>query len=151
MAHLQDLQARGPPIGYLPKPTKSILVVTPRNVAQSKEFFREMRLKVVTRSRYLGGFIGEGEVEKSWMAGKVAGWVESMETLAGVSCKHPQSAYSGLQKLHQKEWAFRQQVNPVIGNTFGLVEKLLRETFLTDLFEGLGEGAPEKKGSPACQ
>ena len=85
------------------------------------------------------------------MERKVTGWAESVKTLVVVSCKPLQSAYSGLQKLHQKEWAFRQQVNPVIGNAFGLVEKVLRETFLTDLCEGLGEGAPEKKGSPACQ
>ena len=33
---------------------------------------------------------------------------------------------------------------PVIGDAFGSVEKALRETFLTALFEGLGGGAPEQ-------
>ena len=32
LAHLQDIQARYPPRGYSPDPTKSILVVSPRNV-----------------------------------------------------------------------------------------------------------------------
>ena len=66
------------------------------------DFFRGMGIKVVTGSRYLGGFIGEGEAQKRWLEGKVAGWADSVDALAGVSHKHPQSSYSGLQKsLHQ--------------------------------------------------
>ena len=57
LAHLRDIQARVPPSGYLPDPTKSILVVAPRNVARAEEFFRGMGLQIVTGSWYLGGFI----------------------------------------------------------------------------------------------
>ena len=102
-----------------------------------------MGLKVVTGSRYLGGFIGEGETKKSWLEGKVAVWAESVETLAVVSCKHPQSAYAGLQKSLQQEWLFVQRVTPGIGDAFSSVEKVLRETFLPELFEGLGEESLE--------
>ena len=38
-AHFQDLQVRGPARGYYPELTKSILVVTPGNVAWDKEHF----------------------------------------------------------------------------------------------------------------
>ena len=65
LAHLQGLQARGPPRGYLPEPTKIILVVAPRNVARTEGFFQGMGLKVVTGSRYPGGFMGESESKKS--------------------------------------------------------------------------------------
>ena len=34
------------------------------------------------------------------------------------------------------------QITLVIGNAFVPVEKVLQETFVTDLYEGLGEGAP---------
>ena len=78
------------------------------------------------------------------MAEKITGWEESVEILAGVSCKHPQCAYSGLQKSLQQEWAFVQRVTPGIGNAFGLVKKALRETFVPELFEGLGDGVPER-------
>ena len=57
------------------------------------------------------------------MTGKVEGWAESVLTLAGVACKHPQSGYSVLQKSLQQEWEFLQQVTPCIGDAFGLVEK----------------------------
>ena len=51
-----------------------------------------------------------------------------------------QSAYAGLQKSLQQEWSFMQQVNPNIGDTFGLVEKALRENFIPSLFQVVGEG-----------
>ena len=108
LAHLRCLLARGLPRGYYPEPTKIILVVAPRNVARSEEFFWGMGIQVVTGHRYLGGFIGDREAEKRWLTGKLTGWAESMETLAGVSCKHPQSVYAELQKSFQQEWAFVQ-------------------------------------------
>ena len=66
------MQVRGPPRGYFPEPTNSILVVAPMNVSR-EEFFHGMGLQVVTGSRYLGGFIGYEEAEKRWLSGKVEG------------------------------------------------------------------------------
>ena len=76
----------------------------PQNVARAQEFFRGMGINVVTGSRYIGGFIGESISEKSWLAGKVEGWEESIETLMGVSSKHLKSAYARTQKSIQQEW-----------------------------------------------
>ena len=67
LAHFWDLQAGGAPWGYFPEPTNSILVVAPRNVARAEEFFRGMFMMVVTRSRYLGGFISNREAEDIWI------------------------------------------------------------------------------------
>ena len=78
------------------------------------------------------------------MTDNITGWAESVETLACVSRKHPQSAYVGLQKSLQQEWAFMQRVTPGIGDAFGLVEKALRENFVLSLFEGLGDSVPER-------
>ena len=136
MAHFRDLQLKGPARGYFPEPTKSILVVSEKNVPRANAFFRGMGVKVVTGSRYLGGYIGEREAEAAWVQGKVEGWADSVRTLAGVARKHLQSAYAGLQKSLQKEWAFVQWVTSSIGYTFGPVDKFLWETFLTALFEG---------------
>ena len=99
---------------------------------------------VVTGHRYLGGFIGDRESEERWLAENIKGWEESVETLSRVSCKHPQSIYAGLQESLQQEWSFVQRVTPGIGDAFGPVEKVLRETFVPALFEGLGEGVPER-------
>ena len=78
------------------------------------------------------------------MSDKVTGWAESVETLARVSCKHLQSAYAGLQKSLEQEWAFVHQVTTGIGDAFGPVEKSLRETFMPELFKGLVDGVPER-------
>ena len=92
MAHLRDLQLKGPAQGYFTEPTKSILVVAERNVPRAKEYFRGMGIKIVTGSQYLGGFVGERETESQWVRTKVEGWAESVRTLSGVARKHPQSA-----------------------------------------------------------
>ena len=114
--------------------------MAPGNVARAEEFFRGMGIKVVTGHRYLGGYIGDKEVERRWLADKITRWAESVETLDGVYRKHPQSAYAGLQKSILQEWEFVQRVTPGIGDTFGPVEKVLRETFVPAVFERLGDG-----------
>ena len=89
LAHFWDLQTRGPPRSYFPDPTKSTLVVALRNVALEEEYFRGTGIKVVTVNRYLGGFIGESEAEKSWLAGNVAGWEKSVDTFNRVFPQAP--------------------------------------------------------------
>ena len=125
LEHFQDLQARGPPGGYLLELTKSILVLAPRNVAMAEEFFRGMGMKIITGGRYLGGFVGDRADEDRWLSEKVQGWTESAKTLSGVARKHPSSAYTGLQKSLQQEWAFLQRVTPGIRDAFGPVEQVL--------------------------
>ena len=51
---------------------------------------------VVTRSRYIGGFIGDREAEDTLLVKKVQGWEDSVKTLSGVARKHLQSTYAGL-------------------------------------------------------
>ena len=92
LVHFRDLQAQGPARGYYPEPTKSILVVAPRNVAQADENFRGLGIRVVTGHRYLRGYIGDREAEGSWLEAKIQGWTESMDILSGVARKHPHSA-----------------------------------------------------------
>ena len=99
-------------------------------------------MKILTGSRYLGGFVGEREAERCWVQTKVEGWAVLVKTLAEVARKHPQSAYAGLQKSLQQEWAFVQRVNPGIGNAFRPVVEEIAKAFLPALFEGVGDGAP---------
>ena len=54
--------------------------------------------------------------------------------------KHSQSAYAGLQKSLQQEWAFVQRVTPGIGDAFGPVEEEISKAFLPELFKGVGDG-----------
>ena len=63
-AHFQDLQVWGPARGYYPELTKSILVITPGNVAPVEEHFCGLGIRVVTGHLYLGGFLGDVSAEK---------------------------------------------------------------------------------------
>ena len=81
------------------------------------------------------------------MGKKVERWTESIATLAGVALKHPQSAYAGMQKSLQQEWAFVQRVTPGVGALFGPVEEVLREVFLPALFRGMTEGLPTREST----
>ena len=96
------MQVQGLDWGYYPKPTKSILVVAPGNVAQAEEHFRGLGIRVVTGHHYLGGFVGDADAEREWLKEKVQGWKESVNVLAGISHKYPKSAYAGLQKSLQQ-------------------------------------------------
>ena len=104
-----------------------------------------MGIKVVTGRRYLGGFVGEREAEVIWIKENVEGWTECVQTLAGVARKLHQSAYAGLQKSLQQEWAFMQRVTPGISNSFGPVEEEIKTAFITELFHGMGDGAPGRE------
>ena len=140
--HYRDLQARLPARGYYPETTKSILAVASVNVAQAEEHFWGLKIWVVTGHRYLGGFVGDAGRE--WLRGKIRRWTESVKLLAGDSHKHPQSAYTVLQKYLQQEWAFVQRVTPGVGDAFVPVDEALREIFVPALYEGLREGVPER-------
>ena len=109
-----------------------------------EKFFWGMGIQVVTGHRYLGGYIWYRWAEEMWLADKIMGWEESVETLARVSRKHPQSAYAGLQNSLQQEWTSVQQVTLGIVDAFGPVEKALRETFEPALFDGLRDGVSER-------
>ena len=73
LEHFLDLQARGAPWGHFIEPTKSILVVATRIGARAEEFLRCMKIKVVTGSQYLQGFINKRAVKDIWLAEKLQG------------------------------------------------------------------------------
>ena len=76
------------------------------------------------------------------------GWTESIATLAGVSLKHPQSAYAGLQKSLQQDWALVQRVTPGVGVAFAPVKEALREVFLQGSIPGTNGGTPDEGKHP---
>ena len=55
LAHFKDLQLKGTARGYFPEPTKSILVVSEKNVPRANAYFRGIGMKVFTGSRYGSG------------------------------------------------------------------------------------------------
>jgi hypothetical protein len=123
-----------PAYGYYPEASKSILVVSEANKAGAAAYFFDMKSKVVTGSRYLGGFIGSDQDLHAWLKDTVSTWELAIGELSMAATKYPQSAYTGLQKSLQNEWQFVQRVKPGIGEHFQGVEKALATQFLPVFF-----------------
>ena len=100
--HLGNIMAWGTHQGYLPEPTKGILVVSVHNFGWSEIFFWGRGLAIVTGSRYMGGYVGDAEHQAEWLSEKVKEWVGGFRMMAGGACKHPQAAYVGLHKCLQQ-------------------------------------------------
>ena len=83
-----DLMGRGLDRGYFPDPTKSILVISGKNVQQSQMFFRGMGLKVVTGNLYLRVFIGDEAAEEMWLGEKIWGWEGEGDKFERVFIQH---------------------------------------------------------------
>ena len=111
-----------------------MLVVAEHNVERAKAAFADLNFKVVTGSRYLGGFVGEAAAQASWVEDKASSWAEAVGELAVVAKRFPQTAYAGLQKSLQQEWQFVQRVTPGIGAAFAAIEASIRDRFLPALF-----------------
>ena len=88
--------------GYFPEPTKSILVISPRNLSQSEAFFQRYRLQVVMGTWYLRGFFGMETVQTWWLEEDFKGWRDLVSTLAGVALQYPHTAYAVLQNSLQQ-------------------------------------------------
>ena len=110
--------------------------MSPQNVPRAEAFFWGYGLKAVTGSWYIGGFVGTETAQAWWLEEKVEGWRYLVTNLAWLVRRHPQTAYTGLQKSLHKEWAFVQCITLGIGMVFQPVEDELRDTFLQALFQG---------------
>ena len=62
---LNKLMVGGPPRGYLPEPTKSILVMSPWYVPRVEALFWGYGIQAVMGSQHLGGFFGT-ETAQYW-------------------------------------------------------------------------------------
>jgi len=76
------LKVHGPSYGYTPQPHKCILETSDRNLSSAKSKFERYGMKVVTRNRYLGGFIGSPTLRSHWLREKASFWEKAVKTMA---------------------------------------------------------------------
>jgi len=72
--YFELLKDNGPSYGYTPQPHKCILVTSDRNLSSAKQKFERYGMKVVTGSRYLGGFIGSPTLRSDWLREIASFW-----------------------------------------------------------------------------
>jgi len=61
MRWFDRLLSDGPAYRYFPEPCKTVLVVQPSDMQETTDMFHDLGVRVVSGSRFLGGFVG-GEV-----------------------------------------------------------------------------------------
>ena len=91
---LQEIDYSEPKYGYFPEPSKSILVVNEKFIADAKTLLEPMGLTVVTGSRYLGGFVRQSSGLKDYVYEKVEKWKSQILQLKEVANTYPHEAFS---------------------------------------------------------
>jgi len=81
-----------PSYGYIPQPQKCIQVTSDRRLLSAKTKFERYGMKVVTGSRYLGGFIGSPTLRSDLLREKSSCWEKVMKTMARASKKFAQTS-----------------------------------------------------------
>ena len=100
-AWFSRLLSRGPDFGYFPRPAKTVLVVGPSFVNQSTSMFSDLGIKIVSGSRFLGGFVGEHSMASDYVAQKVKMWVDCVKHLSDVAKVQPQAAHTAVSRSLQ--------------------------------------------------
>ena len=91
-------------------------------------------MKVVSGSRFLGGYIGDDHGRKEYVKMKVQSWVDSVYCLSDAAKQQPQAAYAALVKSIQCEWIFLQRVVVNSSELFSALKDAIREVFWPSLF-----------------
>ena len=128
------LKVYGPSYGYTPQPHKCVLVTSERNLSSAKSKFERYGMKVVTGTRYLGGFIGSPTLRSDWLREKASFWEKAVKTMARASKKFPQTAYVAMKNSLQMEWQYVHRTVSDAGTFFDGVEEALASEFLPSLF-----------------
>ncbi len=131
----QLLCKKGPSVGYFPAPAKSWAICPKQAEAPAKTIMDAAGLPVKWSrgQRYVGGFIGSEKMHERWLVPMVQKWVASIEKLARVAGRYPQSAYAGLVNCLQAEWQYLCRVEPDVGHHLAPLEDALTSKFIPAL------------------
>ena len=110
--------------------------MSPNFLSEAESVFSQLGVKVVTASRFLGGFIGDQENLKMYINQKIQVWEHCIDKLATAAKHQPQAAYTAMSKCMQFEWSFLQRVIPDCRDAFSKIRKKVNDTFWPALFDG---------------
>ena len=138
---LKYLCVHGPQYGYFPEPEKSWYVCKLRDEEVAKAAFAALGLTIqMTRGkRYLGGFLGSETTKHLWLNEMVEGWTQTVEILAKIAVKFPQTVYAGFTFCLQNKWQYVQRVTSDTGAFFAPLEAAIRK-HLAPAFMGIDPG-----------
>jgi hypothetical protein len=123
---MERLIKLGPAYGYFPEASKIILVVSEANKAAAEVYFRDMKFKVITGSRYLGGFIRSDHDLHAWLKDSMSTWEHAIGKLSMVATKYHKLPTHDCKKPCKMNGSLCSESSPKSGNIFMGWRKLLR-------------------------
>ena len=93
-------------------------MVGPSLANQATSIFSDLGIKVVSGSRFLGGFVGDCSMASDYVAQKVKMWVDCVKHLSDAAKVQPQAAHAAVSRSLQFEWSFLQRVIPNCATAF---------------------------------
>lgn len=124
----------GPSFGYYPQAKKTLLIVSKEDKNTADRIFKDTNVTIVTGSRYLGSYIGEGK--EDFVRKKVTKFISTIEKISQICKDSPQAAYTTLTKAVQFQWSFLLRVLENSNEYFEPLTHAIRTIFLPTLFGG---------------
>ena len=78
---LLKLLELGPSYGYFAELTKSTVIVKEEYRSQAEALFADLDVKITLAGHFLGGLIGDKDVKRQLLRGKIEHWIAAAESL----------------------------------------------------------------------
>ena len=126
------LTSTGPKYGYVPKPSKTIMIVKSLEQKQrAQSIFANTGIAIeLEGERHLGAVIGNAEFKEKYVKKKVDNWVKDVQQLSDIAKDEPQIALSAFTKALCMRWGFVQRTISDISHIFQPLEEVIRDTFI---------------------
>ena len=133
----KNIERYEPLLGYYPKPSKSWLIVKPKNVSLAKEIFADTDLQISTEGhQYLGGYVGSNDGNLNYMQEKVSKWIQELELLSEIARFEPQAAYTAFTAGFKHRFNYHMRVLSNFSDMLEQLDHIINTKFLPAVTEG---------------
>ena len=122
----------GPPNGYYPKPSKSILIVKNQDMLlRAEEAFAGTGVQITAEGdRHIGAALGSENFKTQYVSRKIENWVKDVKELAAIAKEEPQCALSAFNIAISRRWSFLQRTVKNISHLFQPLEDAIRNELI---------------------
>ena len=133
-------------MGYFPKAKNSWLIVKPEKYKTAKGIFKGTNFNITNGGkRHLGAVVGTEEFKKEYVIMRVNEWVAELKLLTKIAKFYPQAAYSTFTSGFRQKFNYVFRTIPNISHLLQPIENVIRQEFITSLFEGRTSNDEERQ------
>ena len=103
----------------------------------AKYIFKDTNLNITNKGkRHLDAVVGREEFRKEYVIIRVNEWVTELKLLTKIAKFYPQPAYCAFRSAFRQKFDFIIRTIPNISHLLPPIENVIRQEFITSLFEG---------------